>query len=403
MPVPNTPHSYGSVARTFHWLTALLIIAAFPLGMIASDMPYDTAEALARKAQLFSIHKTLGVAVFLVASARILWALTQPRPAPLHPERRLETFLAELVHWALYLSLVVVPLSGWIHHAAVDGFAPILWPLGQGLPFVPKSEVISHGASTVHGIFTKVLLASVALHVLGALKHVLIDRDDTLARMTRGTASTATTAARHGRAPMLAALAIFAAGLGLAWAASEPPATPPVPPAPQAAAAPAPAGNWTVESGSLTFAVKQMGSAVSGTLPAWTADITYDDATGSGRVSVGIDTRQMTLGAVTDQAKGADFFDVAQHPTATFTADIARTADGQTENGHTATGTLTLRGVEHPVTLPFTLTLDGDTATMSGETTLDRRDFGMGAGYKDESQVGFSVTVSVKLTARKAP
>ena len=50
-----------------------------------------------------------------------------------------------------------------------------------------------------------------------------------------------------------------------------------------------------------------------------------------------------------------------------------------------------------------TLTLDGDTATMTGTTTLDRRDFGIGQSYGDEASVGFPVTVTVDLVARRAP
>ncbi|MDP4990023.1 MAG: cytochrome b/b6 domain-containing protein, partial [Marivita lacus] len=123
MPVANTTAQYGAVAKTFHWLTALGILAVIPLGIIANDLPYDTAEQLADKAWLFSLHKTIGVTLFFVALARILWALSQPKPAPLHPDRKTETLLAEIVHWLLYGSLVLVPLSGWIHHAATEGFA----------------------------------------------------------------------------------------------------------------------------------------------------------------------------------------------------------------------------------------------------------------------------------------
>ena len=141
MPAQNTLQRYGSVARTLHWLTALLILTAIPLGLVATDMPFDTGEALAAKANLFSIHKTVGVAAFFVALIRILWAFTQPRPVPLHPDRRAETWLADLVHWMLYVSMLAVPLSGWVHNAAVTGFAPILWPFGQTLPFVPQSEM----------------------------------------------------------------------------------------------------------------------------------------------------------------------------------------------------------------------------------------------------------------------
>jgi polyisoprenoid-binding protein YceI len=62
---------------------------------------------------------------------------------------------------------------------------------------------------------------------------------------------------------------------------------------------------------------------------------------------------------------------------------------------------LTLRGVEKPLVLPFDLTITGDTAKMTGEVTLDRRDFGIGASYEDEGTVGFAVGVKITLTAQR--
>lgn len=392
MPAHNTPQTFGTVARTFHWLTALLILTAIPLGVIANRLPYDTAEALATKAQLFSIHKTIGVAAFLIALARILWAVTQTRPAPLHPDRKAELTLADAVHWMLYISLLAVPLTGWIHHAAVTGFAPILWPFGQTLPFVPQDEHVAEIFAAGHWVFTKLLAAAVLLHIAGALKHHLIDRDDTLRRMWRGTAAPHSPAAKtHARAPLLAALVIYAAGAGIAGLLVPPTVAP-------AAQAPAgiTAGNWQVTEGSLTFGVRQMGADVQGSFAVWAADISFDEATGTGNVTVTIDTTSMTLGSVTKQAAEAEFFDVATHPTATFAATIT-----PAETGYLADGTLTLRGETKPQSLPFALTITGDTATMTGTTTIDRRSFGMGPNYPDEASVGFGVTVTVALTASR--
>ncbi len=392
MPVQNTPQSFGTVARTFHWLTALLILTAIPLGVIANRLPYDTAQALATKAQLFSIHKTIGVAAFLIALGRIGWAVTQPRPAPLHPDRKAELTLGDAVHWVLYISLLAVPLTGWIHHAAVTGFAPILWPFGQTLPFVPQSERVAAVFAAGHWVFTKLLAAAILLHILGALKHHLIDRDNTLRRMWRGTVAPATVAPKsRTRAPLLAALVIYAAGAGIAGLLVPPTAVP-------AAEAPVgtPAGNWQVTEGTLTFNVRQMGADVQGGFAVWTADIRFDAARGTGDVSVTIDTTSMTLGSVTKQAAEPEFFDVPAHPTATFTAAITPAGDG-----YLADGTLTLRGMSKPLRLPFTLTIAGDTATMAGQTTLDRRDFGMGPRYPDEASVGFAVTVDIALTATR--
>lgn len=386
----NTHQSYGSVARSLHWLTALLILTAIPLGLYANALPFDSATAAAYKFQVFSLHKTLGVTIFFVALVRILWALTQPRPVPLHPERRVETFAAESVHWMLYISLVVVPLSGWVRHAAIDGFAPILWPFGQDLPFIAKSEPLSNAASALHLAFTKLLIAALLLHIAGALKHVFIDRDHTLNRMLRGTPA-GSGAHRGTLAPLATALAIYAAGAGIAIAL-----IPPAPETPGAAAA-ATTGNWQVTEGSLGLTVKQAGAKVTGQFANWNAEIAFDPAASSGNaVTVTIDTASLSLGSVTPQAQMPEFFDVATHPTATFTAEIQPEGDA-----YAATGSLSLRGVTQPLTLPFTLQIDGDTATMQGSATLDRRDYAMGASYPDEATVGFPVTVNVVLSAKR--
>lgn len=393
MPAHNSENTFGLVARTFHWLTALLILTAIPLGLIANGIE-ASPETIAQKTQLFSLHKTMGVAAFLLGVARILWALTQTHPAPLHPDRKWELSLAGLVHWMLYISLVMVPLTGWVHHAAVDGFAPILWPFGQGLPFVPKSESVAALAGMAHWVFTKLLAVSVILHIAGAIKHHVIDRDATLRRMAFGTAAPeAPEPAPRRFAPMVLALGLYGAGTALALSMA------PAAPAAETAAAPAAVagGNWQVQSGKLEFSVAQMGAPVTGSFAGWTAEITYDDtvtAGPAGKVDVTVDLASLTLGSVTDQVKGPEFLDVATHPKARFTAEIVAEAQGLV-----AKGTLDLHGVLVPVTLPFTLDLTDDTARMSGTATLDRRDFGIGAGYSDEATVGYAVTVAVTLDA----
>jgi cytochrome b561/polyisoprenoid-binding protein YceI len=392
MPATNTATHYGTIARTLHWLTALIILTNIPLGLVANGMPFATGADLATKAQLFSLHKTLGLAAFAVALIRILWALTQPRPEPLHPNRPWETRLAELVHWTLYISLIAVPLSGWVTHAATDGFAPILWPFGDDLPFVPTSEAIASTAGAMHWLFTKILVTSILLHIAGALKHVFIDRDATLSRMTLGRdAPTPAKGTPHPRTPAIAALLIYVAGAGLAWSMAAIQSGTDAPTTQTATT-----GNWQVTTGTLTFAVKQMGSQLPGQFGLWAADIQFDEATSTGKVTVTIDTTSLTIGSVSDQAKGPQFFDAATHPTATFTADIA-------PNGpdYTAAGTLTLHGITAPLTLPFTLAIQGDTATMQGTTTLDRRAFKIGDAYPDESSVGFMADVTVALTATR--
>jgi cytochrome b561/polyisoprenoid-binding protein YceI len=407
MSASNTIRSYGNVARTFHWLVALLIFGLIPLGMIANRMAQQVADPatavdeafVAQTVLLFSLHKTLGVTLFLVALARILWALSQPKPRPLHPERRLETLAAEAAHWLLYGSLVLVPLTGWIGHAATTGFAPIWWPFGQSLPFVPKDDGLAETFASLHILFVRVLVVALLAHVAGALKHQIVDRDATLRRMLFAGDDALPTppAHRRRRLPALAvALAVWAValgiGAGLGMFAHR---------APLAASATdlaEVAGGWTVQDGTLALTVRQFDTEVTGEFADWTAQITYDPDTPSmdkGAVTVTVDIGSLTLGSVTQQALGPDFLDRAAFPTAIFDAQIVQ------DDGLVARGALDLRGVRIAVDLPFTLTLEGDIARVTGRATLDRRRFGIGDSITDHATLGFEVALSVALTATR--
>jgi cytochrome b561/polyisoprenoid-binding protein YceI len=395
MSASNTARSYGTVTKTFHWLTALLILVIAPLGVIANQLPYTTDAELALKAQLFSIHKTLGVIVFAVALARILWAVTQPKPGDINADKKALSTVAAVVHWTLYISLVAVPLTGWVHHAATSGFAPIRLPIGQGLPFVPVSESVAETAAALHWLFSKVMIASILLHVAGALKHHFIDKDATLRRMWFGKVDAPLMPAHKGSlAAPLAAVVVFALATGGAAAAGLFRDHDTVPTEALAAVA----SEWTVTEGQIGLTVTQLGSPVAGSFADWTAAISFDPtATGAaGEVTATIAITSLTLGSVTSQAMGADFFDSTAHPTATFTGTILEDA-----GSYTANGTLTIKGASVPVSFPFDLTVAGDTAQMAGTVTLDRRDFGIGASMADESSLGFAVAVTLQVTATR--
>ncbi|MBY5971072.1 cytochrome b/b6 domain-containing protein [Ferrimonas balearica] len=405
MPLSDSPAHYGAVTRAIHWLTALLILLAWPLGLyahaLAEEIPHLTgAEQAARvtlTATLFSVHKTMGVAVVLVSVLRLLWAWVQPRPGLVNGDHKAEALAAETVHYLLYALLIAVPVTGWIHHAATAGFAPILWPFGQSLPFVPQSETVAALFTTLHWALAWALAVVLVLHIAGALKHHVIDRDATLRRMLRG-AAVEGSAAQPGHAlpagaALVLLLAVAGAGIALRPSAPEAAGSTPAPTLQQAEG-----GDWQVTEGALSLAVTQFGNVVEGQFADWTADIEWDEdaAPGvAGHVTVTVSIPSLTLGSVTSQALGGDFLAAEEHPTAIFDADLVKLEDG----GQRAEGTLTLRGETAPLAFPFDLAIDGDTATASADFTLDRRDFGVGAGMTDESSVAFAVSGGFELTA----
>ncbi|MFX0546982.1 cytochrome b/b6 domain-containing protein [Roseovarius sp. S1116L3] len=404
MHLGNSTTSYGSVTKFFHWTIALMILTMFPLGWIASELAerieapeIATTDAVLEWAKLlFSIHKTLGVTIFALALMRILWAIAQPKPALLNGDKPLEAWLAETVHWLLYGTLVAVPLSGWVHHAATTGYAPIWWPLGQGLPFVPKDPGVAEISAALHFILQWVLAGAIALHVAGALKHHVIDRDATLRRMLPGHLTALPTDRQPGHVlPVLAALAVWGAALGLgAWAGWLTPEEDA-----RAEALAEVSSEWQVEDGSLNITIVQNGSDVTGSFEDWTADISYDPEANSdgrhGAVTVTVSIPSLTLGSVTGQAMGADFLAAEEYPTAVFEADLIE------EDGLIADGTLRIKDQSVPVRMPVDLVIEGDTAEASSALTVNRLDFGIGTGTQDESSLAFDVRIDWALTATR--
>lgn len=408
MQASNSARAYGWVARLFHWSIALLILAAIGLGLYAGSLPRGSQEALQAIFETFSIHKTVGVAVLILAVLRILWTLTQPHPRPLHPNRALENFLAGVVHWGMWAGMVIMPLSGWLlHSAAPGGFSHILWPLGQRLPLVPENAALAERFAAFHETGWWVLAGLVVLHVAGALKHALIDRDGTLTRMAGNPdkAPQPPRAEPHRLRHVLAALlglALWAGVAGISVLAPEEDEAEAPPVATATATAPATSGTapaWVVQQGELAIQVNQGGSPVKGRFGTWQAAITFDPETRNGHVEASADIASLELGSIADTAKGPDFLNAAAHPSATLSADILPPA---TEGGpETLKGTMTIAGKAVPLEFPATITTEGDTATARGQFRLDRRDYGVGAGYADETTVGFGVDVTLDLTAKR--
>lgn len=394
MPLTNTPTSYGTVTKLFHWLIALFILGVLVTGTLAHNLGTTSAQSLDWKIRLYSMHKTMGLAIFFTALARIAWALSQPKPGMIGQETGLLAFLAELVHWVLYVALVLVPLTGWMTHAATEGFAPIKWPFGQELPFVPNDPELAERFATLHHFFKLVMVGAVLLHIAGALKHHIIDRDATLRRMWFGRPALPQVP-RHTAgvlAPAVAASVFALVGIG---AGLQPVGT-----TQTGAALEQVTSQWQVQEGTVEITVEQMGTQITGAFADWTAAITFDDntpETTKGSADVTISVGSLSLGSVTAEALAADFLSAEAFPTAHVTGDLVAT-----EAAYELRGTITIKGTEMPLSLPFTLEIDGDTATAQGSTTLLRRDFNVGESMPDGGTVGLEVLVSLSLTATRA-
>jgi polyisoprenoid-binding protein YceI len=167
------------------------------------------------------------------------------------------------------------------------------------------------------------------------------------------------------------------------------------------------AQNWNMihSKSTITFRPKQMGTEFKGTFDTFSAVIAFDPnnlAASKAVIDVQIGTAHTGAPDRDQNLKGKDWLDVAQFPDAVFeTKSFQKTG----ENAYTAEGTLTIRNISLPVTLPFKLDIaknaaGNETATMDGTVTLDRSKFQIGTGqWADTSIIANEVPVDIHVVA----
>lgn len=173
----NQPLSYTRTAVVLHWLTALAILCAFPLGVYMHEL-----ELSPRKLQLYSYHKWIGISVLLLAVVRLSWRGTHRPPPFLAGMPRWQEIAAQGVHYGLYLLLLAVPLSGWLMSSAFG--IQVVWFGLIPLPdLIAKDKQLGEILKEVHGSLNYTLLALVVLHTAAAFQHHFLKHDGTLVRM----------------------------------------------------------------------------------------------------------------------------------------------------------------------------------------------------------------------------
>ena len=169
--------AYTRTAIFMHWLMAVLVLVAFPVGIIMHEMPFSPD-----KLRLMSYHKWLCVTIFLLLLARLAWRATH-KPAPLLQDiPQWQKTAATGVHVLLYVLLFAIPLSGWLMSSA-KGFQTVYFGILPLPDLLGKDKLLADILSEVHEMLNITLLILFSAHVLAALKHHFVDHDATLVRM----------------------------------------------------------------------------------------------------------------------------------------------------------------------------------------------------------------------------
>ena len=165
-----------------HWLIAIAVVCLFAAGKIMSVNEIWF---------MYPIHKSLGVLVLLLVVPRLVVRLKEGWPKPVAPAPKAQEIVANLVHWALILATIALPVSGMLmsigggHGLAIFGLELVAMNPDPANPMevLPTNENMAAIGHFGHGLWAKVLLVSFILHVAGAIKHHHRDKDATLTRM----------------------------------------------------------------------------------------------------------------------------------------------------------------------------------------------------------------------------
>lgn len=168
---------YSATSIGFHWLTALLVFITVPLGLAMMRIePGDLQNSL------FDLHRSFGATILLIAAFRVIHRILR---APVRPAAGVPLWqwrVAESVHWALYVLIIVTPLIGWAGTSAFP--APISYFGLFELPAIlgPNRE-LSETLLDIHSWLAFAIVGLLALHICAALHHHFVKRDATLRRM----------------------------------------------------------------------------------------------------------------------------------------------------------------------------------------------------------------------------
>jgi cytochrome b561 len=168
--------SYGPTAKIFHWLIFLLLAAQYAIGSI---MPHIGKKTLDQS--WVHWHLLVGAVILLVIVARFAWRLFHP-VALADGLTGWELVLSRLTHLMLYALVLVMTVLGWAA-ANYRGWEIKLFGVIPLPPLAAKGTAWAHEAGDIHDILVYVLLGFIALHVLGALYHYFVKRDQVVQRM----------------------------------------------------------------------------------------------------------------------------------------------------------------------------------------------------------------------------
>ncbi len=368
------------------------------------------------KLDVYFWHKSFGLLILFLVGLRIVSRMVKPTPEELATHAVWERILSKTVRIVFYASMIGMPLSGWVMSSAGD-FPASFFGLFEMPVITAKDEQVFKLSKQVHEIFAFTLIGAIGLHIMGGLKHHLIDRDATLKRMGGNTALAVLGLALLSVPTYFAAADIYKDFKRGAQDESVQENKEQVSKIAEPVAEDQneevqgdAVQKWIIDpaNSSIDFTFVQYGKEISGQFENWNGDIRFDrNALDQSYAKIMIDISSIQTGSEdrNQQARGQEWFAAAEYPQAVFES---RSFSQIETNRFAVDGVLSLRGVEKAVSFPFSLEIakDGDgskSVLMQAELELERLVFGVGQNqWESTDAIGNEVKVMIRVHANEA-
>ena len=178
----DTKDRLSTTTIALHWVVAL-----FMIGLLGTGIYMEDNEVYS----LYSWHKSFGLLIAVFVVWRIIWRIRNGWPEHVAHYTNIEVMLSKLIHYVLIIGTVLMPLSGLLltvmggHDLPFFGIEILADNIDPNNPeeSLPRNEFIYEVAAEVHDIGGGLIIGTLALHIIGALKHHIVDKDKTLKRM----------------------------------------------------------------------------------------------------------------------------------------------------------------------------------------------------------------------------
>jgi len=177
MPWTNSESRYSTVSITLHWLMLVLLALVYACIEFRGIFPKGSGG----RTLITESHFMLGLTVFVLVWLRLFARSLGPAPKIFPASPQWQTVLAKLMHWALYIFMIAMPILGWLITSA-KGHQVMFY--GFDLPMlVSEDKTLAKQIEGWHVLGGTIGYWLIGLHALAGIYHHYVVRDNTLLRM----------------------------------------------------------------------------------------------------------------------------------------------------------------------------------------------------------------------------